>query len=79
MAFLLLNSLRWGEEQNAKRTRTRNKEQEVGTKQRQTERVADNDDLTRKIILSSLVHQHKVYMGEREEREKKGKCIMKRK
>jgi hypothetical protein len=54
MAFLLLNSLRWGEEQNAKRTRTRNKEQEVGTKQRQTERVADNDDLTRKIILSSF-------------------------
>jgi hypothetical protein len=56
-------------------------QEEVGAKQeRQTERVADNDDLTRKIILSSLVHQHKVYMGEREEREKKkGKCIMKRK
>jgi hypothetical protein len=55
-------------------------QEEVGAKQeRQTERVADNDDLTRKIIWSSLVHQHKVYMGEREEREKKGKCIMKRK
>jgi hypothetical protein len=48
-------------------------QEEVGAKQeRQTERVADNDDLTRKIILSSLVHQHKVYMGEREERKKKG-------
>jgi len=30
--------------------------QEVGAEQRQTERVADNDDLTRKIISSSLVH-----------------------
>ena len=55
-------SFRWGGTK-CQTHKNMEEEQEVGAKQRQTERVADNDDLTRNIILSSLVHQHKVRKG----------------